>query len=119
MGNKTLDLPQPGVERGIQYTQKAFSDAATHDDGYELVPAITGHTGVVDKLVIVSTADETISLVSDTYNSGDFLLPVVEILAKTMTTVEGIRGEVDKRIWLVGTVGQMAGVVHYHYEISG
>jgi len=119
MANKTLDLPQPGVERGVQYTQKAFSDAATQDDGNELVPAITGYTGVIDKLVIVSTADETISLVSGAYDSSDFLMPVVETLAKTMTTVEGIRGEVNKAIMLVGTVGQMAGVVHYHYEISG
>ena len=115
MASLTVEHPQPGVERGIQYTQKSFTSSDL-SSGVALIAAVSGQVAVIDKLILVTTASETMSLKS----GSDFLLDTIDTTAKSMVTIEDIRSNaVNTAITLVVTAGAVAGVVHYHYELSG
>jgi hypothetical protein len=115
MASLTVEHPQPGVERGVQYTQKSFTSSDL-SSGTAIVGAVSGQVAVLDKLVLVTTASETMSLKS----GSDFLLDTIDTEAKGMVTIENIRSNaVNTAITLVVSAGAVAGVAHYHYEISG
>jgi hypothetical protein len=98
-------------QAGSDFTQKSFTSVDL-SSGVALVPAITGKVAVIDRLLISPTAAETMSLKA----GSDFLVDTLDIVAGP-NVIENVASDVEgEAITLVVSAGQVAGLVHYHYE---
>ena len=119
MADLIVAVPPPGSgRRGVDFKQAAFT-AADYSTAVAIVPAVADHIGVIDDLMLGSTAAEILTIMAGSAVLMESIHTVA--LASPVSVIpsdQGIRSDTaNEAIGLkAASSGAVFGNVWYHYE---